>query len=73
MIEKLERAIEKVKRLPSDRQAYAAMLLDEVASGGKFNVPEDHKAAVLEGLEQARRGERATDAEMVARWKKCGL
>ncbi len=73
MIEKLERAIEKVKRLPDDRQIYAAMLLDEVASGGAFSVPADHKTAVLEGLEQARRGERATDAEMVALWKKCGL
>jgi hypothetical protein len=73
MIEKLEKAIEKVKRLPGDRQAYAALLLDEVASGGIFTVPDDHKAAVLEGLEQARRGERATDAEMAALWKKCGL
>jgi hypothetical protein len=73
MIEKLERAIEKVTRLPSDRQAYAAMLLDEVASGGIFSVPEDHQAAVLEGLTQARRGDRATTSEMVELWKKCGL
>jgi hypothetical protein len=73
MIEKLERAIEKVKRLPSDRQAYAALLLDEVASGGIFNVPEDHKTAVLEGFAQARRGERASEAEMIALWKQCGL
>lgn len=73
MLEKLEIAIEKVKRLPSDRQALAAMLLEEVASDRAFVVPEDHKAAVLEGLSQAKRGERATDAEMAALWKKCGL
>ncbi|MEQ1672784.1 MAG: hypothetical protein ABL893_18180 [Hyphomicrobium sp.] len=73
MIEKLERAIEKVKRLPDDRQIYAAMLLDQVAAGGVFAVPADHQPSVLEGLAQARRGERATDAEMAALWKKCGL
>ena len=73
MIEKLEKAIEKVKRLPGDRQAYAAILLDELASGGLFNVPDDHKAAVLEGLAQARRGNRASESEMVDLWKKCGL
>ncbi len=73
MIEKLEKAIEKVKRLPSDRQAYAALLLDEVASGGIFTVPEDHKAAVLEGLAQAQRGDRASESDMAHLWKKCGL
>ena len=73
MIEKLERAIEKVRKLPSDRQAYAAMLLDEVASESIFVVPDAHRPAVLEGLAEARRGERATDDEMLALWKKCGL
>ena len=73
MLEKLEKAIEKIRQLPNDRQAYAAMLLDEVASGGAYQVPEDHRAAVQEGLAQARRGERASEAEMVEFWKKCGL
>ena len=73
MIEKLERAIEKVKRLPDDRQAYAALLLEEVASGDLFNIPETHKAAVLEGLAQARRGERVSELAMLEVWKKCGL
>lgn len=73
MIERLEKAIEKVKRLPNDRQAYAALLLEEVASGDVFNVPEDHRAGVLEGLAQIRRGERVSEAEMQALWKKCGL
>ena len=73
MIKKLEQAIERVKRLPSDRQAYAALLLDEVASCDVFAVPEDHRAALLEGLAQARHGLRATDAEMVELWKRCGL
>ena len=75
MIKILEQAIEKIKELPEDRQAYAAEVLEQIvaAGGGVFEVPEDHRAAVLEGLEQARRGEFVSDDEMAALWKKCGL
>jgi predicted transcriptional regulator len=45
----------------------------EDASGEVFTVPEEHRAGVLEGLEQAERGEFATDNEMVALWEMCGL
>jgi predicted transcriptional regulator len=38
-----------------------------------FAVPEAHRAAVLEGLEQAERGEFVSDKEMAALWRKCGL
>ncbi|MGY3621282.1 hypothetical protein [Bradyrhizobium sp. USDA 10063] len=72
----LDDAIEKVRRLPEDQQAYIAEVLEQIAAsaGGEvFIVPEDHRAAVLEGLEQARRGEYASDDEMSALWKKCGL
>ena len=44
---------------------------DDIA--GVFVVPEEHRAAVLEGLEQAERGEFVCDEEMAALWKKCGL
>lgn len=40
---------------------------------GVFVVPEEHRAAVLEGLEQAEHGEFVTDDEMTALWKTCGL
>ena len=68
-------AIEKVRRLPEDRQAYIAEVLEQIAAAGDdlFVVPEEHRAAVLEGLAQAERGEFATDEEMAALWKKCGL
>jgi predicted transcriptional regulator len=36
-------------------------------------LPEEHRAAVLEGLEQSERGEFVSDEEMTAFWKKCGL
>ena len=75
MIKVLKEAIEKVKRLPEDRQAYAAEVLEQIAAqqDGVFEVPDEHIAAVMEGLEQAERGEFASDEEMAALWKKCGL
>lgn len=71
----LEDVIEKVRRLPEDRQAYVAEVLEQIVAneGDLFVVPEEHRAAVLEGLEQAERREFATDQEMAALWKKCGL
>ena len=40
---------------------------------GPFAVPQVHRSAVLEGLEQAELGEFVSDEEMAALWKKCGL
>jgi predicted transcriptional regulator len=75
MTKVLEDAIEKVRKLPEDRQAYIAEVLEQIAAAGgdPFIVPEAHRAAVLEGLGQAERGEFASDEEMAALWKKCGL
>ncbi|MDN3274051.1 hypothetical protein QWJ07_07350 [Frankia sp. RB7] len=75
MTKVLEDVIEKVRRLSEDRQAYVAEVLEQIVAndGDLFVVPEEHRAAVLEGLEQAERGEFATDQEMAALWKKCGL
>ena len=75
MTKVLEDAIEKVRRLPADRQAYVAEVLEQIAAAGSglFVIPEEHRAAVLEGLAEAERGEFATDDEMAALWKKCGL
>jgi predicted transcriptional regulator len=75
MIKVLKQAIEKIKELSEDRQAYAAEVLEQIASAGAdvFAVPDDHRAAILEGLEQAKRGEFVSGEEMAAVWKKCGL
>jgi len=40
---------------------------------GAFQVPNDHRAAVLEGLDHAKHGEFVSDEEMAALWKRCGL
>jgi hypothetical protein len=73
MTKVLEDAIEKVRKLPEDRQAYVAEVLEQIAAAGSdpFVVPEADRAAVLEGLEQAERGEFASDEEIVDLWKKC--
>jgi predicted transcriptional regulator len=76
MIKVLEDAIEKVKKLPQERQAFAAELLEQFvadADAGVFEVPDHHMAGVHEGLEQARRGEFVGDDEMACLWKKLGL
>jgi predicted transcriptional regulator len=75
MTKALEDAIEKVRKLPEGRQAYVAEVLEQIAAAGSdpFIVPETHRAAVLEGLREAERGEFASDEEMADLWKKCGL
>jgi hypothetical protein len=75
MMKILEDAIDKVRKLPEERQAYVAEVLEQIAAAGSdvFVVPEGHRAAVLEGLGQAERGEFMNDDEMAALWKKCGL
>jgi predicted transcriptional regulator len=71
----LDESIEKVSRLPEERQAYATEVSEQiaVAGDGVSPVPQEHRAAVLEGLGQAERGELVGDEEMAALWKRCGL
>jgi hypothetical protein len=75
MIKALEIAIEKLKRLPEDKQAWAAGAIEEIVSADDelFRIPDDHLPGVLEGLAEAERGEFASDEDMAALWKKCGL
>jgi predicted transcriptional regulator len=46
---------------------------DSARAAALFTVPDEHRAAVLEGLEQALRGEFATDDEMAVLWRISGL
>ena len=74
MSKALDTAIEKVRELPAEQQAYAAEVLEQIAVGhGVFEIPAEHRAAVLEGLEQAKRGLFVSEEDMAALWKKCGL
>ena len=75
MTKVLEDAIEKVRRLPEDRHADVAEILERIAAFGNdpFVVPESHRAAVLQGLAEAERREYVSHDDMAALWKKCGL
>ena len=75
MTKVLEDAIEKLRKLPEDRQVYVAEVLEQIAAAGSdlFVVPESHRAAVLEGLREAEQGDYVSDEEMAALWQKCGL
>ena len=75
MMKALEIAIEKLKALPEERQAYAAEVIEHIAASGDglFHIPAAHRPGVLQGLEQAGRGEFVSGEDMEALWKQCGL
>jgi hypothetical protein len=72
VIKALEIAIEKLKALPAEKQAWGAEVIEEIAAANDepFRIPDDHLPGVLEGLSQAGRGEFASDEEMAALWKR---
>ncbi|MEQ1670013.1 MAG: hypothetical protein ABL893_04060 [Hyphomicrobium sp.] len=72
MIKALEQAILKVRALPEDKQRLAAELLEQLAE--KPYVLSEAERAVLEpALERADKNQFASEAEVAALWKKCGL
>ena len=74
MIKALEQAIAKVRRLPAEQQQLAAELLEELAAVEETYILSDaERAILLPALERAKRGEFASDEEMSALWRKCGL
>jgi hypothetical protein len=72
----LEQAIAKARMLSDeDQDALGAVLLflaEEWPIGGG-EIDDDTRAAILDGIEQAKRGELVSDEEMQALWKRFGL
>ena len=68
MIKVLEEAIEKVKKLPKERQEYAAEVLEQIVDAGDavYLLTDEERRLVREGLDELDRGEAATDAEVRA-------
>lgn len=68
MIKVLEQAIEKIKKLPRERQEYAAELLEQIAEGGEdvYVLSDEERRLVREGLDELDRGEIASEAEVRA-------
>lgn len=64
MIKILEEAIEKVKKLPKERQEYAAEVLEQIAEAGEevYVLSDEERQLVREGLDELDRGEAASEA-----------
>jgi predicted transcriptional regulator len=75
MTKLLEKAIAQVRALPpEERDTLAAMPLAMTDEGaGVVPLDDEARAAIREGLEQARRGEFVSDTEIEALWKRFGL
>jgi hypothetical protein len=69
MTKVLEDAIEKVRKLPEDRQAYVAEVLEQIAAAGSdpFIVPEAHRAAVLQAMRKWLHSGRSVACEAAVR------
>jgi hypothetical protein len=75
MTKLLEKAIAKARELPeNDQDSIAVMLLSMTSEDPQIDPIDDAtRAAILEGLAQARRGEFVPDEEIEALWKRHGL
>jgi hypothetical protein len=74
MTKLLEKAIAQARALPpEDQDTLAAVLLAMTDEGGGVAPLDDEaRAAIREGLEQARRGEFVPEAGIAALWKRFG-
>lgn len=73
MIKVLEQAIDKVKSLDDDRQAFVASVIEDILADSVFAIPPEHLAALDESMAAVDRGERASEEDMAALWKHCSL
>jgi hypothetical protein len=73
MTKLLEQAIEKVRALPDEDQDALALAILTDLDAIIEPLDDEARAAIREGLEQARRGEFVPDEEMKAFWKSHGL
>jgi len=72
MIKALEQAIEKVKKLPRERQEYAAEVLEQIVGAGDtaYILTDEERRLVREGLDELDRGEVATEEDARAVYDK---
>jgi hypothetical protein len=75
MTKLLEHAIAKARELSDEEQDALALTIMALAEGDASPVPIDDetRAAILEGLNQVRRGEFVPDEKIQALWKRHGL
>ncbi|HKY86522.1 MAG TPA: hypothetical protein VJL90_07175 [Pseudorhodoplanes sp.] len=74
MTKLLEKAIKKARELPAeDQDAVAVAVLAMAEERPVLPLDDETRAAIREGLEQARRGEFVPDSEIEAIWRRHGL
>lgn len=75
MTKLLEHAIEKLSQLPKEQQDELARMLIKTADGEQtpYVLTKEERMDVQAALREIERGEFATEKEMAALWKKCGL
>ena len=73
MTKLLEQAIARARTLPDDDQDTVALAILSMADTVIEPLDDETRAAIREGLEQARRGEFVPDEEIEALWKRHGL
>ena len=71
MIKDLESAIEKVRKLPEERQRYVARMIEELARDAPtYQLNEHERELVQEGLDAADTDRVVSDADMEAFWNR---
>ena len=74
MTKLLEQGIQAVRELPGERQDLAGeLLLTLAASEPQYNLTREQIEDLKLSIEEADRGQFATDEEMAETWKKFGL
>ncbi len=73
--EQIDAVLESVRSWPQQDQEELVELAREIEArrAGVYIMNDEERAAVREGLDQARRGEFVPDDEMDALWKKYGV
>lgn len=73
--EQINALLESVRSWPEQDQEELLEIVREIEArrSGVYIMSDEERAAVHEGLEQARRGEFVSDDEMDAFWKKYGV
>ena len=73
MTKLMEKAISKLRALPQERQDELAELIIDLAQEAHYTLTAAQRAEVTAAMDEADRGEFATESELAALWKKFRL
>jgi hypothetical protein len=73
MTKLLEKAIERARALSDEEQDALALAMLTISEEPVEPLDDETRAAVRKGLEEARRGQFASEAEVAALWRRYGL